>query len=153
MMTVYGRDFAEVYSNYGYNEFSARVVERLPQVLAKLRVKPRQVLDLTCGEGTFAVKMVRKGYRATGVDRSSGVLRLARRNARKARVRVRFIESDIRSLRFHEEFDLVTSWYDSLNYLLHLNDLKATFAGALRALRPGGFFIFDMNTPGTLSKG
>ena len=45
-MTLYGRDFAEVYSNYGYNEFSARVAERLPRVLARLRVKPRQVLDL-----------------------------------------------------------------------------------------------------------
>lgn len=153
MMTVYGREFAEVYSNYGYNEFSARVAERLPRVLAKLRVKPRQVLDLTCGEGTFAVKMARKGYRTTGVDQSPGMLRLARRKAREALVRVRFIESDIRSLQFHEEFDLVTSWYDSLNYLLHLNDLKAAFAGALRALRPGGFFIFDMNTPETLSKG
>ena len=152
-MTLYGRDFAEVYSTYGYNEFSGRVAELLPRVLAKIRVRPRQVLDLPCGEGTFAVKMARRGYRTTGVDRSAAMLHLARRKAREANVNIRFIERDIRSLRFHEEFDLVTSWYDSLNYLLRLNDLRITFAGAFRALRPGGVFLFDMNTPGTLSKG
>src|SRR5207245_9724675 len=59
----------------------------------------------------------------------------------------------MRALRFHDEFDLVTSWYDSLNYLLRLDDLNKTFAGVFRSLRPGGSFLFDMNTPGTLSKG
>lgn len=153
MMTLYGREFAEVYSSHGYNEFSARAADLLPRVLAKLRVKPHRVLDLTCGEGTFAIKMAKKGYRITGVDRSSAMLGVAHRKACEAHVRVRFIRRDVRSLRFHEEFDLVTSWYDSLNYLLRLDDLKETFAGAFRALRPGGVLLFDMNTPGTLAKG
>jgi len=153
LTTLYGRDFAEVYSSHGYNAFSARVADRLPRVLARLRVKPHRVLDLTCGEGTFAIKMAKKGYRMTGVDRSSAMLAVARRKAREAHVRVRFIERDVRSLRFHEEFDLVTSWYDSLNYLLRLDDLEKTFAGTFRALRPGGVLLFDMNTPGTLAKG
>ena len=150
--TLYGRNFARAYSKYGYSEFSARVAELLPRVLGKLHVKPRHVLDLPCGEGTFAVKMAKRGYRTTGVDRSSAMLELARRKAREAHVNVRFIESDMRSLRFHEEFDLVTSWYDSLNYLLLWDDLKKTFAGVFRSLRPGGSFIFDMNTARTLSK-
>ncbi len=153
MMSVYGPDFAEVYSKFGYSEFSARVAELLPKVLARLHVKPREILDMPCGEGTFAVAMAKKGYRMSGVDRSAGMLTLARRKAREAHVPVRFIKRDVRSLRFREEFDLVTSWYDSLNYLLRPNDLVSAFAGAFRALRPGGVFLFDMNTPGTLSKG
>src|SRR5437867_8918716 len=118
MPTLYGSDFAEVYSKYGYNQFSARVAVLLPRVLRKLRVTPHQVLDIPCGEGTFAVDAARKGYQTTGVDRSSAMLGLARRKARAAHLNVRFVERDMRSLRFHEEFDLVTSWYDSLNYLL-----------------------------------
>ncbi len=152
-MSVYGRDFAEVYSKFGYTEFSARVAELLPKVLARLHVDPREILDLTCGEGTFAVAMAKKGYRVSGVDRSTGMLTLARRKAREAHVKVRCIKGDVRSLRFQEEFDLVTSWYDSLNYLLRSDELTRAFAGAFRALRPGGVFLFDMNTPGTLSKG
>jgi len=153
IMSVYGRDFAEVYSRFGYSEFSARVAKLLPKVLARLHTKPREILDMTCGEGTFAVAMAKKGYRVSGVDRSAGMLTLARRKAREAHVNVRFIKKDVRSLPFKEEFDLVTSWYDSLNYLLRSDDLARAFAGAFRALRPGGVFVFDMNTPGTLSKG
>src|SRR5256886_10374231 len=123
LLMLYGRDFAQVYWTYGYNALSATVPERLPAVLAKLRVRPHQLLDLPCGEGTFAIRMAKRGYRTTGVDRSSAMLRLGRRKAREARLSVRFIESDVRSLRFHEEFDLAASWYDSLNYLL---DRKST---------------------------
>src|SRR2546427_4276094 len=153
LVMLYGRDFAQIYSKYGYNEFSARVAELLPGVLAKLRVRPHQVLDLPCGEGTFAIRMAKRGYRTTGVDRSSAMLRLGRRKAREARLSVRFIESDVRSLRFHEEFDLAASWYDSLNYLLTLSDLKKTFACVFRALQTGGYFLFHRNTPRAPSKG
>src|SRR6266511_3047789 len=142
-MSVYGRDFAEVYSRFGYSEFSARVAKLLPKVLARLHTKPREILDMTCGEGTFAVAMAKKGYRVSGVDRSAGMLTLARRKAREAHVNVRFIKKDVRSLPFKEEFDLVTSWYDSLNYLLRSDDLARAFAGAFRALRPGGVVEVD----------
>ena len=152
-MTLYGRDFAEVYSRYGYNEFSARVAELLPRVLRRLGLTPHSILDVPCGEGTFVVAMAKRGYLTTGVDRSSAMLGLARRKAREARIRARLVERDMRSLRFDQEFDLITSWYDSLNYLLRLDDLKKTFGGVFRSLRPSGVFLFDMNTEGTLSKG
>jgi len=59
---------------------------------------------------------------------------------------VEFLLQDMRSLPFEERFDLVTCWFDSLNYLLELEDLERTFAGACRALKKSGLFIFDMNT-------
>src|SRR5437870_4225461 len=60
MPTLYGSDFAEVYSKYGYNQFSARVAELLPRVLRTLHLTPDRVLDVPCGEGTFALEMARK---------------------------------------------------------------------------------------------
>jgi len=52
----------------------------------------------------------------------------------------------MRSLEFKKEFDLVTCVFDSLNYLLTIKDLQSAFQCAYKALRPGGFYIFDMNT-------
>jgi SAM-dependent methyltransferase len=43
-------------------------------------------------------------------------------------------------------FDLVTCFYDSLNYMLIEDDLAACFRSAARALAPGGLFVADMNT-------
>jgi SAM-dependent methyltransferase len=47
---------------------------------------------------------------------------------------------------FNLQFDLVTCYYDSLNYLLGDRDLARVFAGVARALRPGGYTVFDLNT-------
>ena len=83
---------------------------------------------------------------------SPEMLRFARQKARKSKVKVRFLRRDMRSLDFKREFELVTSWFDALNYLLTLKDLERTFKGVYTALRRQGLFIFDMNTINALSK-
>jgi ubiquinone/menaquinone biosynthesis C-methylase UbiE len=149
-LSIY-REFASLYAAGQYPEFSATVAQILPSILRRLNASPRDVLDLACGEGTFAVRMAKKGFRVTGVDQSPNMLQFARRKARNAKVHVNFIRRDMRSLQFEKTFDLVTCWFDSLNYLLKLSDLEKTFKGVYRALRANGLFIFDMNTIYTLS--
>ena len=61
-------------------------------------------------------------------------------------VRVKFLQQDMRSLSLRGRFDLVTCWFDSLNYLLEIDDLARTFAGVSRVLDENGVFIFDVNT-------
>jgi hypothetical protein len=52
---------------------------------------------------------------------------------------------DARELIFSAEFDAVLSTFDSLNHILEPEGLQRAFAGAYRALRCGGLFVFDMN--------
>lgn len=144
-MSIYER-FAYFYTKGPYSQYSKRMVELLPVVLERFGAKPQTILDLACGEGTFAVAMAKKGFQVTGVDLSSQILQFAREWAKKEAVNAEFLLQDMRSLPFEERFDLVTCWYDSLNYLLELEDLERAFAGAWRALKKGGLFIFDMNT-------
>jgi ubiquinone/menaquinone biosynthesis C-methylase UbiE len=146
------RQFATLYTGGPYTEYSARVADILPSVLRRFNASPKSILDIACGEGTFAVKMAKKGFQVTGVDQSPNMLRFARQKAEKARVRVRLIRRDMRFLNFQKRFDLVTCWFDSLNYLLKPTDLEKTFRGVYRALREQGLFIFDMNTIYSLSE-
>ena len=150
-MKIY-KEFATLYAGGVYPEYSKRIAGLLPRVLKKLKVSPTNILDLACGEGTFATIMAKKGYNVTGVDQSSEMLSFARQKARGSRVHVKFARRDMRLLEFREEFDLVTSWYDALNYLLTLKDLERTFTGVYKSLRHKGLFIFDMNTIHALSK-
>jgi ubiquinone/menaquinone biosynthesis C-methylase UbiE len=138
--------FAYFYAKGPYLGYSERMAELLPAVLERFDAKPQAVLDIACGEGTFAVAIAKKGFRMTGVDQSSQMLQFARERAERENVDVEFLLQDMRSLSFEKRFDLVTCWFDSMNYLLELEDLTKTFAGVYRALREAGLFIFDMNT-------
>jgi ubiquinone/menaquinone biosynthesis C-methylase UbiE len=144
-MSIYEK-FAYFYTKGPYPQYSERMAELFPSVLERFGVRPQMLLDLACGEGSFAVAMAKKGFKVTGIDLSPHILQLARERAEKESVSVEFLLQDMRSLPFVERFDLVTCWYDSLNYLLELENLEKTFAGVHRALKRGGLFIFDMNT-------
>lgn len=140
------REFARFYASGPYPEYSRRMAALLSPVLERFGAKPKTLLDLACGEGTFAVLMAQQGFKVTGVDASPEMLQFARKNAEEAGVEVRLIEQDMRTLSLPEKFDLVTCWYDSLNYLLEWEELTQTFANVARVLNPGGLFVFDMNT-------
>jgi ubiquinone/menaquinone biosynthesis C-methylase UbiE len=144
-MSIYER-FAYFYAKGPYLQFSERIAELLPAVLARFDARPQTVLDIACGEGTFAVAMAKKGLQVTGIDQSPQMLQFARERAERENVKVEFVLQDMRALSFEGRFDLVTCWFDSLNYLLELEDLEKTFAGVCRALKKAGLLIFDMNT-------
>ena len=150
-MAVYD-EFARVYSRGEYPEFSRHMGEHLRGVLEQIGVSPKTLLDIACGEGTFAVAMARLGFNITGIDVSPRMLERAREQAAEAGVEIEFTHGDVRTLTFEARFDLVTCWYDSLNYLLESADLDKTFKGVARALKPGGVFIFDMNSLFGLAK-
>ena len=46
-----------------------------------------------------------------------------------------------------EPVDAAVSTLDSLNYLTREKDIRETFRRVFRYLKPGGSFIFDVNTP------
>jgi len=146
MSEIY-QQFAEVYRRGSYPEFSKWVFNLLPSLLEKYAL-PRsgKLLDLACGEGTFLEGMLLNGWQVTGLDQSSNMLRFAEARLKNTGKSFRLIQDDMRNLSFENEFDLVTCWFDSLNYLLELADLENTFRRVFRALKPNGGFLFDMNT-------
>jgi len=145
-MTVYDR-FASIYQRGPYLRFSQSLAESLlPNYLDECGFEPYDILDVACGEGSFAVAMAGKGYQMTGVDQSYQMIELARARAQEADAVVNLRIEDMRSLPFENEFDLVTCFFDSLNYLLTVKGLQEAFQSAYAALRLGGWYIFDMNT-------
>ncbi|MCU0611034.1 MAG: class I SAM-dependent methyltransferase [Candidatus Eisenbacteria bacterium] len=144
-MPVYG-EFAEIYARGDYPAFSVRIAEVLPPILERFDAAPQRVLDAACGEGSFAVAMAARGVDVTGIDASPRMIALAGQRAAAAGVSVRFLCGDMRHLPFRGQFDLVTCWYDSLNYLVSEEALGRAFGSAFGALAPGGLYAFDMNT-------
>lgn len=141
--------FARVYASGNYPNLSLAMVDILPKVMKKYKIIPnstRNLLDVACGEGTFAVEMAKLGWKVTGVDQSDEMLRLARHRADQEKMQVNFQKQDMRFIDYGNEFDLATCWFDSLNYLVTNGDLQSAFNNIYRSLKPNGWFLFDMNT-------
>lgn len=145
-MALYNH-FAQVYARGDYPEFSQALADLLPGIFIQFEIPGTgKLLDLACGEGSFALQMAQRGWSVTGIDQSEEMLRLARHRATEANHHVEFLQQDMRSFSLPEKFDLITCWFDSLNYLLKIEDVQSAFARVYSALKPGGWFIFDMNT-------
>jgi SAM-dependent methyltransferase len=101
--------------------------------------------DLACGTGTTAVLLARRGIRMYGVDLSPMMCRLARAKARQRRAEAQVIRGDMRDFRLPERVDLVLCEFDALNHVPRKEDLARVARSVSRALRPGGYFYFDVN--------
>lgn len=144
--------FAQLYTTGSYPQYSKYIAGKLPDILGKLRARPSKVLDLACGEGTFALEIAQLGYNTVGIDMSKEMIEIARGNAKdKKEVDVKFLQQDMRELSLDETFGLATSWFDSMNYLLNRSDFRKTLGNVYDSLVGGGYFVFDINTIHALS--
>ena len=119
-------------------------VDYVEALLERWDHQPRLVLDLACGTGVPTVLLARAGYQLVGVDRSEAMLAVLRRKI--ARYPVQVLQADMRDFVLPEPADAAISLYDSVNYLLTPDDLGRCFQAVSRNLKPGGLFVFDMNT-------
>jgi SAM-dependent methyltransferase len=103
----------------------------------------RRLLDVATGTGKSFLPMLRRGYRVTACDSSAAMLERA---ATKAGEEVELLVADMRELPPLGPFDLVTCIDEPLNYLLEEADLAAAFRSVAECLRPGGIYLFDVNT-------
>lgn len=146
MSEIYQR-FAKVYSQSHYPEFSKAILNLIPGLLEQYNLPAKgKLLDLACGEGTFLEGMSLNGWQVTGLDQSAAMLKLAEKRLKSTGRPYTLLHSDMRDLSLENEFDLVTCWFDSLNYLLEAGDIEQVFSRVFRALKPNGGFLFDMNT-------
>ena len=118
----------------------------------ELRTPPRDILDLGCGTGNHDLALAKRGYQVTGLDRSSSQLSIARRKARAARVRVRFVRGDMRAFDLARTFDSAVCMFGAFGYLTQKSDAVRCLKAVHRHLRVGGLFVYEFwHTAGGLA--
>jgi tellurite methyltransferase len=116
------------------------IVQRWAPVL-----RPGRALDVATGFGRNAIYLARAGYRVDAVDIAPTCLAEAARRARRAGVRVRWIEADL------DTFPVPEARYDLVVNAFFLN--RRLMPALQRAVRPGGVVIVETHLEGDEPEG
>jgi len=149
MSQAYGDDFARLYDSRWatFAKEAAPVIHTFHTSRSGSDL-PLRMLDLCCGTGQLTRYFLDRGFRATGVDLSEGMLGHARRNAgpHLQDGAADFVQADAADFELSQTYGLVVSTYDALNHLPHLDALRSCLACVAAVTVPGGRFVFDLNT-------
>ncbi len=99
-------------------------------------------IDLACGTGRLLKRLVQHKWRSVGVDLSGGMLREAKRGPYVAPL----VQADLTALPFGRQFHYATCVFDSVNFLLEEEQLRAAMREAAGLLLDGGVYYFDVIT-------
>lgn len=144
-MTLYTPGFAAFYDRYftGWvKDYSPRLVEYLEET----RGAERTVLDLCCGTGITAAAFAEAGWRVVGVDRSPGMLGIARERlaGRLTGGQVELVEDDATRFALPAPVSTCVCLDGALNHLESTDQLRQCFERVHAALADGGQFVFDL---------
>lgn len=104
-------------------------------------VKPGLALDLGCGVGAKSIYLAKKGFEVVGVDISKTAIKIAKQNAKKAKVKVKFIVADATNLSFlkNEKFDFILDWANL--HGIPKNKREKYINGIVKHTKKGGILL------------
>jgi len=139
--TAVSRDGGQRWDPERYARNARFVAELGEPALDLLEPAPgERILDLGCGDGVLAKRLVAAGARVVAVDASAEQVAAARGRGLDAHV------ADGEALAFRDEFDAVFS-----NAALHwMRRPDAVIGGVWRALKPGGRFVGEFGGHGNV---
>lgn len=104
-----------------------------------------KVLDLACGSGTFAVSLANDGYTVSALDLSKEIIDVAKEKAIMNHVEIDFKVKDMTNFKYEETFDVITCFFDSVNFLTK-EEVAKMMDSVYENLKEEGYFIFDLFT-------
>ncbi|HKJ67115.1 MAG TPA: class I SAM-dependent methyltransferase [bacterium] len=137
-------NLAEVYDAL-WGHLTRQYVSLVNHVLFDHGLTYVRVIDFACGTGSLACQMGKKGHLVHGIDISPAMVKIARTKTWDL-PNVTFAVQDMMQFSANSVYDVATCTFDSLNYLLAETEVRTFVKAITRALKPGGLFIFDINT-------
>jgi len=107
-----------------------------------------RVLELACGTGSVAISLDELGYYSIlATDISPQMVDIAKKKALDADSTVDFTTLDFLNITIEEEFEVIFSVFDSVNYLESEQQILKMLTECEKVLQPNGLLIFDFSTP------
>ena len=137
----FGEDYLQIYLPFLSAERTTREVTGIINLLNL--PKGSAILDLCCGHGRHAIPLAQHGYQVTGQDLSEPFLQQAESEAEALGVKAHWLQGDMRTIPFENEFDAVINIFTSFGYLETEEEDRAVLQQVQKALKPGGRFLLE----------
>lgn len=102
-----------------------------------------KTLDLACGAGRHAIAFACLGHDVTAIDISQSLLDEAHRETAKQKLKINYLNADIRTFKSADKFHLVLNVFTSFGYSEKDEENFSVFRTAENNLKDGGSFVFD----------
>lgn len=170
--------FAEIYDEVMKNVPYKYWFRYLKDLLKYYKHQPESVLELASGTANMTLKLtdLQSVNKITAIDLSSAMISKAAEKLeykinnsqefndfsaaedrmryqlqkKQKQIAVNFMIQDMAEFSSADKFDLIVSFFDSLNYLTDIDQLHNCFENAASSLTKNGLFIFDMNSLGRI---
>lgn len=106
---------------------------------------PKEILEMACGTGNLSYYIGKAGYKLTCFDLSDEMLAIAYKKLSRFK-NIRVLNQDMIDFNLNKKFDSIISICDSINYIVHEDDLLKVFKNVWNHLNDDGIFIFDINS-------
>lgn len=135
--------FARYYDEYmAHVEYDSWVDFILGRYTRRYKKSPDRVLELACGTGNIASRLVRRGCKVDATDISEAMLDLARNKPFPAN----YQKADMLEPISGDSYDLILLLFDSMNYLTQIENVDILLNNVSNSLSNKGLFIFDIST-------
>jgi len=112
-------------------------------ILDKVGKNNLKILDLGCGPGLYSQLLAKKGHHVTGVDFSEHSIQYAKKTAKVNSLGIDYRQQNYLELEDQEKYDLVILIFTDFG-VLSPDERTILLSNIHRALKPGGFFLFDV---------
>lgn len=137
---------AEIYDHVMRHVDYAHWASYVTSLFKRHKMKPESIFDLACGTGSLAMELHRRGYAVAGADGCREMLVVGETKVQKLNYPIAFYHRNLLSLHDLPPSDAVLCLYDSINYMMSLDDMAQAFQEVRQVVAPGGLFVFDICT-------
>ena len=116
---------AEIYDYVMRHVDYVHWADYVESLLVRHNVVAQTILDIACGTGSLAIELRKRGYRTGGADGCGPMLKRAKVKAADAGYDIPFSHQAFLELEGFKPYDTAVCLYDSMNYLMSLDDFAS----------------------------
>ncbi len=105
----------------------------------------KRALEPACGSGRLMASLTHRGWNATGIDLSDGMLDFARQRFADQGIKARLIKAPMQDFAVKTRFDLAHCLVSSFKYLETEDDAAACLSCVCDHLKVGGVFVLGLH--------